>query len=84
MVFEVKVVVVGDADAGKTSLSERFCFGDMPADTSPTVGASFLQKRVHIQAETGDELSHCSFGTQLDKNAFAAWLQCTTVELLQP
>lgn len=49
--IEIKTVVVGDTDAGKTSLSERFCYGDAPASASPTIGASFLQKRVYVQDE---------------------------------
>lgn len=51
--LEIKTVVVGDTDAGKTSLSERFCYGDAPQSASPTIGASFLQKRVYIQDEHG-------------------------------
>lgn len=47
--MEIKTVVVGDTDAGKTSLSERFCYGDSPMSASPTIGASFLQKRVYVQ-----------------------------------
>jgi GTPase SAR1 family protein len=30
IMIEIKTVVVGDTDAGKTSLSERFCYGDAP------------------------------------------------------
>mmetsp|Transcript_24690 Transcript_24690/g.81867 ORF Transcript_24690/g.81867 Transcript_24690/m.81867 type:complete len:92 (-) Transcript_24690:864-1139(-) len=51
--MEIKTVVVGDTDAGKTSLSERFCYGDSPMSASPTIGASFLQKRVYVQDEHG-------------------------------
>uniref|UniRef100_A0A7S3JTQ7 Uncharacterized protein n=1 Tax=Aureoumbra lagunensis TaxID=44058 RepID=A0A7S3JTQ7_9STRA len=46
--IEVKTVVVGDTDAGKTSLSERFCYGEAPTAAHPTIGASFLQKVVNI------------------------------------
>mmetsp|Transcript_20115 Transcript_20115/g.59965 ORF Transcript_20115/g.59965 Transcript_20115/m.59965 type:complete len:198 (-) Transcript_20115:204-797(-) len=51
--LEIKTVVVGDTDAGKTSLSERFCYGDALMSASPTIGASFLQKRVSLQDEAG-------------------------------
>lgn len=98
----MKIVIVGDADAGKTSLSERFCYGGAPESgapetPSPTIGASFLQKCVHVQADdifnrfkyivyrpkpmVIARTSHCSFGILQGKNAFAAWLQCTTAEL---
>mmetsp|Transcript_9217 Transcript_9217/g.31742 ORF Transcript_9217/g.31742 Transcript_9217/m.31742 type:complete len:105 (+) Transcript_9217:63-377(+) len=52
--LEIKTVVVGDTDAGKTSLSERFCYGDTPLCSNPTIGASFLQKRVYVQDEAGE------------------------------
>mmetsp|Transcript_26546 Transcript_26546/g.81608 ORF Transcript_26546/g.81608 Transcript_26546/m.81608 type:complete len:90 (-) Transcript_26546:818-1087(-) len=49
---EMKAVVVGETDAGKTSLSERFCYGDAAHTANPTIGASFLQKRVYIPANS--------------------------------
>lgn len=44
---------------GKTSLSARFTHGEMPPASTPTIGASFLQKRLHVDppsaaAPTGD------------------------------
>jgi GTPase SAR1 family protein len=44
--FEVKVCVIGDTDVGKTSLSTRYCHGEFPEISTPTIGASFLQRRV--------------------------------------
>ena len=46
--MEVKVCIIGDTDVGKTSLSMRYCHGDFPESSSPTIGASFLQRRVLI------------------------------------
>ena len=47
--LETKVCIIGDSDVGKTSLSTRFCHGEFPENATPTIGASFLQKRVVIQ-----------------------------------
>lgn len=46
--LEIKVCVIGDTDVGKTSLSMRYCHGEFPENSTPTIGASFLQKRVLI------------------------------------
>ena len=52
--LEIKVCVIGDTDVGKTSLSMRYCHGEFPENSTPTIGASFLQKRVIID---GTEIS---------------------------
>ena len=44
--IEVKVCIIGDTDVGKTSLSTRYCHGEFPQNSTPTIGASFLQRRV--------------------------------------
>ncbi|CAK7264242.1 hypothetical protein SEPCBS57363_000981 [Sporothrix epigloea] len=45
--LEAKIVVVGSQGVGKTSLVTRFCRGSFdPSQTTSTVGASFLTKRV--------------------------------------
>lgn len=49
--MEVKCVIVGDTDVGKTSLSLRFIHGHAPAAVSPTVGGSFLQKAMELRGE---------------------------------
>ena len=49
----MKAVVVGDTAAGKTSLSERFCYGDAAQHPNPTIGASFLQKRIQFTEKSG-------------------------------
>ena len=45
--LEVKVVIVGDSDVGKTSLSRRYCEGEFKSD-QPTIGANFLRTRVVV------------------------------------
>lgn len=52
--LEVKVCIIGDTDVGKTSLSTRYCHGEFPENSNPTIGASFLQRRVMID---GTEIS---------------------------
>ncbi|KAJ1433267.1 P-loop containing nucleoside triphosphate hydrolase protein [Ochromonadaceae sp. CCMP2298] len=46
--LEVKVCIVGDSAVGKTSLSTRYCHGEFSGNTTPTIGASFLQRRVVV------------------------------------
>lgn len=41
-------------DVGKTSLSMRYCHGEFPENATPTIGASFLQRRVAVD---GTEVS---------------------------
>ncbi len=52
--LEVKVCIIGDTDVGKTSLSMRYCHGEFPENATPTIGASFLQRRVAVD---GTEIS---------------------------
>ncbi len=46
--MEIKVCIIGDTDVGKTSLSTRYCHGEFPENSTPTIGASFLQRRVLV------------------------------------
>lgn len=46
--MEVKVCIIGDTDVGKTSLSTRYCHGEFVENSTPTIGASFLQRRVLV------------------------------------
>ena len=48
--IEIKVCIIGDTDVGKTSLSTRYCHGDFPTNSTPTIGASFLQRRVIVDS----------------------------------
>ena len=47
--LEIKVCIIGDTDVGKTSLATRYCHGEFPENSTPTIGASFLQRRVLIE-----------------------------------
>eukprot|EP01101_Sappina_pedata_P013139 TRINITY_DN9430_c0_g1_i1.p1 TRINITY_DN9430_c0_g1~~TRINITY_DN9430_c0_g1_i1.p1 ORF type:complete len:223 (+),score=53.00 TRINITY_DN9430_c0_g1_i1:85-753(+) len=47
-VFDAKIVVLGDTGVGKTSMSLRYVQDLFPDTTNPTVGASFLTKRIVI------------------------------------
>lgn len=53
--LEIKVCIIGDTDVGKTSICTRFCKGDFPLNPTPTIGASFLQKRVLV--DNGEVMS---------------------------
>mmetsp|Transcript_1590 Transcript_1590/g.2627 ORF Transcript_1590/g.2627 Transcript_1590/m.2627 type:complete len:198 (+) Transcript_1590:198-791(+) len=46
--LEIKVCIIGDTNVGKTSLSTRYCHGEFPGNSTPTIGASFLQRRVIV------------------------------------
>ncbi|CAM9139732.1 unnamed protein product [Chrysoparadoxa australica] len=48
--IELKVCIVGDSDVGKTSLCMRFIHGQV-GNVNPTIGASFLQKRVVVEED---------------------------------
>jgi GTPase SAR1 family protein len=50
---ELKLVIVGDSDVGKTSLCMRYCHGAAVA-VSPTIGASFLQKRTSVAEDVSE------------------------------
>lgn len=50
--LEAKIVVLGAQGVGKTSLVTRYCKGAFnPSQTTSTVGASFVTKRV-VDADT--------------------------------
>ena len=52
--LEAKVCIIGDSDVGKTSLSTRFCHDEFNLNSTPTIGASFLQKRVPVDNNTNE------------------------------
>lgn len=52
--LEIKVCIIGESDVGKTSLSMRYCQGHFPENSTPTIGASFLQHRI---SKNGVDLS---------------------------
>ena len=48
---ELKVVLIGDASVGKTSLLNRYITGSHSHNISPTLGAAFTTKLVEINSE---------------------------------
>ena len=48
-ITKYRVCIIGDTDVGKTSLSTRYCHGEFPENSTPTIGASFLQRRVSLE-----------------------------------
>ena len=49
---ELKVVLIGDASVGKTSLLNRYITGSHSANVSPTLGAAFTTKLVEANNQT--------------------------------
>jgi small GTP-binding protein len=47
-IIEIKLCIVGDSEVGKTCMSYQYCNGSFPKNTSPTIGASFLQRRLIV------------------------------------
>mmetsp|Transcript_35592 Transcript_35592/g.111903 ORF Transcript_35592/g.111903 Transcript_35592/m.111903 type:complete len:192 (-) Transcript_35592:228-803(-) len=80
--MELKTVIVGDTDVGKTTLSVRFCQGRTPTTVSPTVGGSFLQKDVLLKGtkvvlqlwDTAGQERFKSMAPLYYRSAFAAML----------
>lgn len=40
----VKIIVLGDANTGKTSLLQRYCYNEFDPKQSPTIGCDFTSK----------------------------------------
>ena len=55
MALEVKIIFVGNANVGKTSIATRYVNGTFSDNIEPTVGAAFLSKEVNIMG------NHCIF-----------------------
>jgi Ras-related protein Rab-5C len=50
----IKLILLGEANTGKTSLSLRFTHDEFGPYTEPTIGASFFEPtRIYTHAETG-------------------------------
>lgn len=43
-----KLVILGQTNVGKTSITMRYCHNSFSTPTSATIGASFLQKRLVV------------------------------------
>lgn len=48
---ELKVVLIGDASVGKTSILNRYITGSHTSNISPTLGAAFTTKLVELDGE---------------------------------
>lgn len=46
-----KVIIIGDANVGKTCLSFRFCNGRFPVKTEATIGVDFRERSITIDGE---------------------------------
>ena len=44
---EYKIVMVGDAGAGKTSVINSFAYGTLDGDKN-TIGVAFMEKTIHV------------------------------------
>ena len=47
--FVYKIVLLGEAAVGKTSLLNRFCEGTFQEDYKPTLGANIIRKDVDLE-----------------------------------
>ncbi|HMF30779.1 MAG TPA: Rab family GTPase [Candidatus Lokiarchaeia archaeon] len=50
--FSLKLILVGNAGVGKTSLAYRFVEGLMPTDYIPTLGVNILRKEEKLRPDT--------------------------------
>ncbi|GAH07002.1 unnamed protein product, partial [marine sediment metagenome] len=50
--FVYKIVILGEAAVGKTSLLNRFCEDTFNEDYKPTLGANIIRKDVNIEENT--------------------------------
>jgi len=48
----VKLVILGEARVGKTSLLLRYCRGVFDGSQESTLNASFLEKKIQVQGHT--------------------------------
>lgn len=46
-----KIIVVGDSNVGKTSLTYRFCEGNFLSNAEATIGVDFREKVVNVEGE---------------------------------
>lgn len=46
-----KIIVVGDSNVGKTSLTYRFCEGKFLANSEATIGVDFRERNVTVEGE---------------------------------
>lgn len=46
-----KIIVVGDSNVGKTSLTYRFCEGKFLSTSEATIGVDFRERTVNVEGE---------------------------------
>lgn len=46
-----KIIVVGDSNVGKTSLTYRFCEGKFLSTAEATIGVDFRERTVNVEGE---------------------------------
>lgn len=46
-----KIIVVGDSNVGKTSLTYRFCEGKFLDSSEATIGVDFRERTVNVEGE---------------------------------
>jgi GTPase SAR1 family protein len=51
----VKVVLIGNSGAGKTSLAQRFVYDKFNVYSESTIGASFFTKTISVNAKSSDQ-----------------------------
>uniref|UniRef100_A0A7S3D144 GTP-binding protein n=1 Tax=Palpitomonas bilix TaxID=652834 RepID=A0A7S3D144_9EUKA len=54
-ILSKKIVVVGNSGVGKTALTLRFVQNSFDPDSPPTIGGSFLAKKISVGREGGKE-----------------------------
>ena len=75
MIFKWKVVVLGDALVGKTSLVRHFCEGDFKENYQATIGVSFLRKELEVNGHTVVMQIWDVGGSQMFSNVRANYLK---------
>ncbi len=75
MIFKWKVVVLGDALVGKTSLVRHFCEGYFKENYQATIGVGFLRKELELNGHTVILQIWDIGGTQMFSNVRANYLK---------
>ena len=76
---QIKIVLLGNANVGKSSILYRFIVGEFRGDADPTVGASFMAKVIEVGSnkvklniwDTAGQEKYCSFSKMYCRDAKA-------------
>ncbi|RXG69772.1 Ras-related protein Rab-33 [Armadillidium vulgare] len=71
-----KIIVIGDSNVGKTSLTIRFCDGHFPTRPESTIGVDFRVRKVTIK---GEEITLY----KIDSDHYTSLLSCVPTNLVQ-